>query len=52
LAHGWLLGLTWQDRLRYAASAGAVNALRQDVAMVGPLEVNALVNQVRVERVC
>ncbi len=51
LAHGWLLGLTWQDRLRYAASAGTVNASRQDVAMIGPIEVNVLVNQVRVERI-
>ncbi len=51
LAHGWLLGLPWQDRLRYAASAGTVNALRQDVAMIAPLEVKALLNQVRVKRI-
>jgi len=39
LAHGWLLGRTLADRLRYAASAGAANALRQDVAMIAPDEV-------------
>ena len=52
LAHGWLLGLPWQDCLRYAASAGTVNASRQDVAMIAPFEVNSLQNNVRVECIC
>jgi fructose-1-phosphate kinase PfkB-like protein len=51
LAHGWLSGMAWEDRLRYAASAGAANALRQDVAAVTPEEVAALLGRVRVERV-
>jgi tagatose 6-phosphate kinase len=51
LAHGWLSGMAWEDRLRYAASAGAANALRQDVAAVTPADVAALQGQVRVERV-
>ena len=51
LAHGWLSGMAWEDRLRYAASAGAANALRQDVATVTPDEVAALLGRVRVERI-
>lgn len=39
LAHGWLNGLPWEERLRYAAAAGAANVLRLDVAMIGPGEV-------------
>jgi len=50
LAHGWLLGLPWEERLRYAASAGSVNASRHDVAMIAPHEVKSLQNRVRVER--
>ena len=47
LAHGWLTGFSWEERLRYAAAAGAANALRQDVAMIGPEEVGPLLDQVR-----
>lgn len=50
LAHGWLRGLDLAGRLRYAAAAGAANALRPEVAAVGPGEVAALLDQVRVER--
>ena len=50
LAHGWLRGFSFEDRLRYAACAGSANALRLEVAMVGPAEVEALLSQVRVER--
>lgn len=39
LAHGWLLGLPLEERLRYAAGAGTANALRQDVAMIAPEDV-------------
>jgi fructose-1-phosphate kinase PfkB-like protein len=49
LAHGWLNGLPWEDRLRYAAAAGAANALRQDVAMVGTAEVGRLLDKVQLE---
>ncbi len=51
LAHGWLEDMPYEDCLRYAASAGAANALRQDVAMITPDEVKALMDKVRVERV-
>jgi len=50
LAHGWLRGFGLEDRLRYAASAGAANALKLDVAMVSPGEVEALLGQVGLER--
>lgn len=50
LAHGWLLGMGWEDRLRYAAAAGAANALRQDVAMIAPQEVTPLLKQIRLVR--
>lgn len=50
LAHGWLNGLPWPDRLRCAASAGAANALRQDVAMITPEELTPLLDQVLIER--
>jgi len=51
LAHGWLTGFSWEERLRYAAAAGAANALRQDVAMIGPAEVGPLLDQVRLEAI-
>lgn len=51
LAHGWLNGLAFADRLRYAAAAGAANALRQEVAMIGPEQVVPLLNEVGVMRV-
>lgn len=49
LAHGWLEGLGMEQRLRYAASAGAANALRPDVAMIGPEDVDPLLHRVTVE---
>jgi fructose-1-phosphate kinase PfkB-like protein len=45
-----LLGWAWHDRLRYAASAGAANALRADVAMIDPEEITALQDRVSVEK--
>lgn len=50
LAHGWLLGLSFEDRLRYAAGAGAANALRQEVAMIDMDEVRSLLDRVTVQR--
>ena len=50
LAHGWLSGWGFADRLRYAASAGSANALKLEVATISPAEVEALLSQVRVER--
>lgn len=50
LAHGWLAGMRMEERLRYAAAAGASNALRQDVAMIGPDDIVPLLNRVSVER--
>ncbi len=50
LAHGWLHGMGMEDRLRYAASAGAANALRQDVAIIGPQDVTPLLPFAKVER--
>jgi len=50
LAHGWLQRFNFEDRLRYAASAGSANALKLGVATVSPAEVQALLGQVRVER--
>lgn len=50
LAHAWLCGLPLEDRVHYAAAAGAANALRQDVAMIAPQEVTPLVERVIVER--
>jgi 1-phosphofructokinase family hexose kinase len=50
LAHGWLSGLSMEERLSYAASAGLVNALRQDVAAFPPGEVEPWLGRVKVER--
>jgi tagatose 6-phosphate kinase len=50
LAHGRLLGLALEERLRYAAGAGAANALRQDVAMIAPRDVTPLMDRVCLER--
>lgn len=50
LAHGWLRGMALEERVRYAAAAGAANALRQDVAMIGPEDVAPLLDGVRLER--
>jgi fructose-1-phosphate kinase PfkB-like protein len=50
LAHGWLLNLPFEERLRYALAAGAANALRQDVAMIVPEEIAPLLEQASFER--
>jgi len=50
LAHGWLCGLALEDRVCYAAAAGAANALRQDVAMIAPHEVTPLLERITAER--
>lgn len=50
LAHGWLLGWPLEERLRFASAAGAANALRQDVALITPDGIEALLDQVMVER--
>jgi fructose-1-phosphate kinase PfkB-like protein len=50
LAHGWLSGWPWAARLRYAAGAGAANALCQGVATASPEEAATWAGQVRVER--
>ncbi len=50
LAHGWLLDWPFEDRLRVASAAGAANALRPDVAMITPGEIEALAGAVQVER--
>lgn len=50
LAHGWLLGLPWDERLRLATAAGAANALRHDVAGVTLDDIELLRPRVRVER--
>lgn len=51
LAHGWLEGLAFEDRLRYSTAAGTANALRQEVAMITPEDVVPLLGRVHVERV-
>lgn len=48
LAHARLVGWPLVDQLRYAAAAGAANALRVDVAMIGPAEITALAPHVTV----
>lgn len=50
LAHGWLAGMAFEDRMRYAVAAGAANALRQEVATIGPEDILPLVDAVAVER--
>jgi 1-phosphofructokinase family hexose kinase len=50
LAHGWLTGMDWAQRLRYAAAAGAANALRADVAMIAPKEIEGFADRVKAER--
>lgn len=50
LAHGWLLGWPLEKRLRYAAAAGAANALHEAVATVAPGDVAPLLDAVRVRR--
>lgn len=51
LAHGWLRGMEPDERLRYAAAAGAANAMRQEVAMIGPDEIEPLLPLVRFDPV-
>jgi fructose-1-phosphate kinase PfkB-like protein len=48
LAHARLAGTDLIGQLRYAAAAGAANALRADVARIGPGEINHLVDLVQV----
>lgn len=50
LAHGWLLHWPVEERLRCASAAGAANALRQDVALIEPEDIEKLLGEVRVER--
>lgn len=49
LAHGWLLGSSLEERLKFAAAAGAANALRQDVAMIAPEDVAPWLDEVMVQ---
>lgn len=49
LTHGWLLGWPVEERLRFAAAAGAANARRQDVAQITPAEIDVLLGDVTVE---
>jgi len=51
LAHGWIRQWSPEQRLRFASAAGAANALRQDVAMISPREIESLVDSVFVERI-
>ena len=48
LAHARLSGWPMVEQLRYAAAAGAANALRSDIACIGLEEIQALVPQVTV----
>lgn len=50
LAHGWLLDWPVEERLRFASATGAANALRQDVALITPEEIMALIGAVTVKR--
>ena len=49
LAHGWAREWMVEHRLRFASAAGAANALRQDVAMISPREIESLVDSVCVK---
>jgi len=49
LAHGWARKWMVEHRLRFASAAGAANALRQDVAMISPREIESLVDSVCVK---
>ena len=49
LAHGWAQEWRVEHRLRFASAAGAANALRQDVAMISPREIESLVDSVCVK---
>lgn len=49
LAHGWLLDLPMPERLRLASAAGAANALRPDVAMIGWKDIESLLSQVEID---
>lgn len=48
LAHARLSGHPLEQQLRYAAAAGAANAARADVAAIGPRDIEALVDAVRI----
>ena len=49
LAHGWLQGLPFVERLKLASAAGAANALRPDVAMIDWGGIECLLDRVVVE---
>jgi tagatose 6-phosphate kinase len=49
LAHARLSGWTLPDQLAYAAAAGAANAMRADVARIGPDDIRPLAGKVTVE---
>ena len=49
LAHARLTGLSMTDQLRWAAAAGAANAARADVAMIGAAEIALLLDAVEVQ---
>jgi fructose-1-phosphate kinase PfkB-like protein len=48
LAHARMKGYTLMDSLRWASAAGAANALREDVAMITPAEIEAQLHQVQI----
>lgn len=48
LAHATLAGWEPRRRLAYAAAAGAANAARDEVAAIGPADIEALVSAARV----
>lgn len=48
LAHARLTGTDLIGQLRYAAAAGAANAMRPDVARIGPADIARMVDLVRV----
>ena len=51
LAHARMRGYPLIESLRWAAAAGAANALREDVAMITPEEIEAQRSKVRIESI-
>ncbi len=51
LAHARLAGTDLIGQLRYAAAAGAANAMRADVACIGPADIMRLVDLVQVTQI-
>ncbi|MBA2479055.1 MAG: hypothetical protein H0V44_00195 [Planctomycetes bacterium] len=51
LAHARLSGLPMIDQLRYAAGAGAANAIRADVAQISPSDIATYAERVQVAEV-